>query len=322
MQKELFGVTLAIENIIVGQSSTQLTHDLFVSLVDPHDAVLLFDPTYANYAGQIKMAVSDARIVRQRVLDPDRWSFKDEHDLVEDFKEIHEHHKPKLVMIPTPDNPSSQVFGDRFVKAMADICHDADTFMLFDYAYKTQCFVKHPSYYAWGPADVPHMIAVHSNSKWGRGLGRRLGWVEADAEVVDALERVQQRSILCPDTLHQFAFTEYISRSLADGSLCTYLEEKKRAYARAASLTVAAIRKHLGMPCLEPQGGLYTLMDVGEDGDAFVARVLKNTGVLFIPGRGFGESLANGVRISYGPHVEHTDIIEAGFRRVAAYLGT
>ena len=75
------------------------------------------------------------------------------------------------------------------------------------------------------------------------------------------------------------------------------------------------------MPCLIPQGGLYTLMKVNEDSDEFVKRILKNTGVLFIPGKGFGESLREAVRISYGPHVENVDIIEEGFRRVAEYLG-
>jgi len=71
---------------------------------------------------------------------------------------------------------------------------------------------------------------------------------------------------------------------------------------------------------LIPQGGLYTLMKVGEDGNEFVKRVLKNTGVLFIPGEGFGSTLKNGVRISYGPMVESIEKIEEGFKRVAEYL--
>ncbi|MDD3493647.1 MAG: aminotransferase class I/II-fold pyridoxal phosphate-dependent enzyme, partial [Candidatus Thermoplasmatota archaeon] len=135
------------------------------------------------------------------------------------------------------------------------------------------------------------------------------------------MERTQQCSILCPDTLHQMAMTAYLERSLADGLLRDYIEKSRRAYHRAAQVTVTEIRHHLDMPHLTPQGGLYTLMKVGEDGDAFVKRVLQNTGVLFIPGRGFGDTLAQGVRISYGPHVENTEVIREGFERVAAYLG-
>ena len=50
-------------------------------------------------------------------------------------------------------------------------------------------------------------------------------------------------------------------------------------------------------------GGLYTVVDVGTDADAFVPRALQATGVLVVPGGGFGPSIGNGVRISYGPLV-------------------
>jgi len=320
MEKEIFGVKLDIENIIVGQASTQLTHDLFIALMNDGDSILLMDPTYANYPGQIKMAVRNARIARQRVLDVERWEYRSGDEMAEDFKEIYEREKPRIVLFPSPDNPSSQVFGDEFVKAIYDECEDNDSFLILDYAYKTQCFVPLPKYFSWGPADHPNLIAVHSNSKWGRGLGRRLGWVDAHDDIIDAMERVQQCSILCPDTMHQFAFTDYINSALKDGSLKEYLEKTREAYKKAAEATVNAIKEYLDMPFLIPQGGLYTLMRVGEDADEFVKRVLKNTGVLFIPGKGFGKSLEKAVRISYGPHVENIDIIEEGFRRVAEYL--
>jgi len=320
MEKELFGVKLSIENIIIGQSSTQLTHDLLVALANPNDKILLFDPTYANYPGQIKMTLRNTKIVRQRVLDTEKWEYKSEEEMAEDFKEIYEKEKPKIILFPSPDNPSSQVFGDAFVKTIADICYDTNSFMIIDYAYKTQCFIPPPKYFSWSPADYPFMIALHSNSKWGRGLGRRLGWVDASTEIIEAMERVQQCTILCPDTMHQFALANYINKSLADGSLKKYLEDVRNAYKRAADVTIEAIDEFLGLPRLIPQGGLYTLMKVNEDADEFVKRVLKNTGVLFIPGKGFGDSLKEAVRISYGPHVENIEKIKEGFRRVAEYL--
>ncbi len=318
MERELFGVKANIENIIIGQSSTQLTHDLFIALANPNDAILLFDPTYANYPGQIKMALRNAKIIRQRVINVERWEYKSQEEMAEDFKEIYEKEKPKIVLFPSPDNPSSQVFGEDFVKTISDICYEKDSVAIIDYAYKTQCFIKYPSYFSWSPMNYPHIVALHSNSKWGRGLGRRMGWVIANEEIINALERIQQCSILCPDTLHQLAFIRYIEENLKD--LKEYLNNMKNAYRRAAEITVKSIKQYLDMPYLIPQGGLYTLMKVGEDADEFVKRVLKNTGVLFIPGRGFGDSLKNAVRISYGPHVENVEIIEEGFRRVANYL--
>ena len=69
-----------------------------------------------------------------------------------------------------------------------------------------------------------------------------------------------------------------------------------------------------------PQGGLYSVVDVGMDGDRFVENVLKKTGVVFVPGGGFGASLKNGIRISFGPLVYDKPKIEEGFKRVAKVL--
>ena len=45
-------------------------------------------------------------------------------------------------------------------------------------------------------------------------------------------------------------------------------------------------------------------------------RVVKNTGVLFVPGKGFGKSLEKGVRISYDPWVDDLEKIKEGMERV------
>ena len=70
-EEHLFGVPrLGAEHIAIGMGSTQLTHDLFRTLLDPGDTVMLLDPTYANYEGQLAFAVPGVKIVRLRVLDP------------------------------------------------------------------------------------------------------------------------------------------------------------------------------------------------------------------------------------------------------------
>ncbi len=76
----------------------------------------------------------------------------------------------------------------------------------------------------------------------------------------------------------------------------------------------------LERPRLTPMGGLYTVVDVGTDADAFVPRALKATGVLVVPGGGFGPSLAQGVRISYGPMVMTPDRIREGLSRLGRWL--
>ena len=323
-ESHLFDVPhLHAANVAIGAGSTQLTHDLFRILLDPGDTVMLMDPTYANYEGQLAFAASGVRVVRLPVMDPQRWSYLPKSDperAIDDFNRLFDAHRPRLVLFGAPDNPTSQILPHVFVDAMRARTAQDGSWLAIDYAYKSQYFQPPPAYYAWSPLDHPHVIAIHSNSKWGRSLGRRLGWIVASPDVVDALERVQQCSLLCADTLSQQAMTKYVARATADGSLRNYIDDTNELYREAARVTLKAIDEHLARPRLEPMGGLYTVVDVGMDADLFVPQALQATGVLVVPGGGFGPSLKNGVRISYGPLVNAPARIDEGLRRLGAWL--
>ncbi len=314
---------LGEEHVLVGGSSTQLTHTLFTALLDPGDRVVLFDPSYANYGPQLDLGPAGLEILWLPVFDPDAWAYMpDPTAVVRAFEQILEEHAPRLLLFSSPDNPTSRLIPDDVFFDLVRLAADAGCFVVVDFAYRAQCFVDPvPDHFSASPVRYPNLIRLHSNSKWCRGLGRRLGWIEAAPEVVEAVEVVQQSTALCPDTVHQHALAAYLESAMEDESLARYQRETRDAYLHAGRHTVACIDRHLGMRRLEPQGGLYTVMDVGRDGDDFVREVLPKTGVIFVPGSGFGRSLAGGVRISYGPLVHEPDRIEEGFRRVGEALG-
>jgi aspartate/methionine/tyrosine aminotransferase len=323
-EAELFGMPrLGAEQIAIGLGSTQLTHDLFRVLLDPGDTVMLLDPTYANYEGQLAFAVPGVKVVRLRVVDPATWSYLPDTDpsgVAREFGRLFEAHRPRLVLFGAPDNPTSQIVPQPLADLMLERTADAGAWLAIDFAYKCQFFATPPAYYAWSPADCPNLVGIHSNSKWARGLGRRLGWIEAAPPVVEALERVQQCSILCPDTLSQMTMARYLQKAIPGGSLRRYVADANALYAGAARVTVDAVDRHLGRPRLLPAGGLYTVVDVGGPGDEFVPRALAATGVLVVPGGGFGPSIANGVRISFGPLVMDTARIESGLERLGRWM--
>lgn len=309
---------LADEHLLVGGSSTQLTHTLFTTLLDPGDRVVLFDPSYANYGPQLNLGPEGVEVVWLPVFDPEAWAFmSDTSAVVDSFEALVAEHRPRLVLFSSPDNPTSQLIRDDVFDDLLRIAAEAGCFVIVDFAYRAQCFAEAtPGHFAASPAEHPNLIRLHSNSKWCRGLGRRLGWVEAAPHVIEALEVVQQSTALCPDSVHQHALAAYLEEALPSGSLEVYMADTNELYERAARHTVECIDRYLGMPRLDPEGGLYTVMGVGRDGDDFVREILPKTGVIFVPGSGFGPSLVNGVRISYGPLVNDLDRIEEGFRRV------
>ena len=318
-EKHIYGMdNLDANQIAVGLGSTQLAMDLLEVILDPGDKILLLDPSYCNYPTQVITGILDASILRFPVLDDSTWEYLS-HSKINEFHEFILENKPKMILLISPDNPTSRVLSDKFVTAALEAAIEIGSFLVIDYAYKEIVFDDtYPKYYSWGPND--NFISLRSNSKWCRGLGRRLGWVEAPDFVVESMESIQNSTILCPDMLHQLAMTYYIDTAIKNNTLLPYIKDVSKQYQTAAKQTVVSIKNNLGLPVLEPEGGLYTCIKVGMDGGKFVEDVLKETGVLFVPGWGFGRTVKNAVRISYGPLVNDINKINIGFEKVADYL--
>ena len=61
-------------------------------------------------------------------------------------------------------------------------------------------------------------------------------------------------------------------------------------------------------------------MNVKTNSAKLVETILTKTGILFIPGWGFGRTGKNAVRLSFGPLVEQIDKIEQGIIKISNYL--
>jgi aspartate aminotransferase len=319
-EKEIFGMEdIRPEHIVVGQSSTHLTYLLLRILLDDNDKICILDPSYCNYPMQIYTTTS-CKLIRFPVIDTSDFSYiANLKGTIPRLKSFLLKNKPKVILLISPDNPTGQVLSDNFVAACYESVKKYGGAVVIDFAYKDITFIKIPDYFSWGPDD--NFITIHSNSKWCHGLGRRLGWVEAPKYIVDAFDSFLNSSILCPDSLHQLATTEYIEKAVKNGSLKKYINNIRVLYKETAALTTEAIRRFIKLPHLTPRGGIYTCIQVHENGARFVENVLRKTGVLLIPGWGFGPSLNKSVRLSYGPLVHDHDLITKGLSRVGQFLG-
>ena len=314
----LYGMDINEKQIAVGLGSTQLTNDLFSVLLDPEDKVVLLDPSYSNYPEQLSHGNVVASVLRFSVIDEDEWKYVADQKTEEFCKYILKN-KPKIVLLISPDNPTSKILSQEFVQAVLDSVKKIDGYLIIDFAYKELVYEdKLPSYFSWSPNE--NFILLRSNSKWCRGLGRRLGWIEAPKFVINAMESIQSSTILCPDTLHQMALTKFINDSIENNMLTDYISDTKKMYKHAAKKTVDLIKQNLKFKIIEPDGGLYIFMKVDTDGQEFVQEMLKKTGVLFIPGWGFGNTGKNAVRISFGPLVNDLSKIEDGIIKISKIL--
>jgi aspartate/methionine/tyrosine aminotransferase len=319
----IYGVhLLESKNILLGHSSTQLFHDVLRVICNPGEPVGFLDPTYANYLNAVKCALPGSPLWFVPALDPHTWSYLPTPDESLDILTQYCNNGLRVFIIPVPDNPTSQIPSNEFLKGALEILTDVGGYLLLDHAYKALWFDEMPPCYSWSPIEHPHLITLHSNSKWLSSLGRRFGWTEAHETVINGLEKINESVLLSPDTLHSMTTAWFIEQTLSDGSLKQFVHDTRTLYKKTASVMMSSLDRFLGWKRLTPQGGLYTCCPTPnhQEPQGFVEQLLKATGVLLIPGTGFGPSLSNGVRLSYGPLCyEHEKIIE-GVERISQYL--
>ena len=317
-ENHLYGMNIDEKEIAVGLGSTQITNDLFSMLLDPGDKIVLLDPTYSNYPTQLKGIGENIEQLHFSIIDQEKWEFIAD-EKIKEFAEYILKNKPKIVLLVSPDNPTSKVLSQEFVQAALDSVKNVGGYLIIDFAYKELVFEKNlPEYFSWEPTE--NFISLRTNSKWCRSLGRRIGWIEAPEPIIEYMGEMQNSSILSPDKLHQMAFEKFLKDSIGDGSLDEYLEDTRKLYKETSLKTIDFIKKYLDLPIIIPDGGLYIFMNVKSDSEDFVKKILTEKGVLLTPGWGFGKTGKNAVRLSFGPLVNDIEKIEMGIKKIGESL--
>lgn len=127
--------------------------------------------------------------------------------------------------------------------------------------------------------------------------------------------------LLSPDTLHSITTAQFLQTTLKDKTLLNCITNIRKLYQQTAEVLIIFIQKQLGWPYLTPQGGLYTCCPTPNNQFSvdYSENLLKKTGVLVIPGNGFGPSMDNAIRLSYGPLCYTHEAIKEGIERIAQH---
>jgi len=121
------GQELDIETeITVTTGATEAMHAAILALVDPGDEVVMFEPFYDAYAGDIAFAGGVPRYVTLRAPD---WSY-DPAALAAAFTP-----RTRLLLLNTPHNPTGKVFTRDELTEIAILCQRHDVLVIADEVY-------------------------------------------------------------------------------------------------------------------------------------------------------------------------------------------
>src|SRR5262249_26762962 len=145
----------------------------------------------------------------------------------------------------------------------------------------------------------PRTIVLSGFSKSHAMTGWRIGYAAAPPELLDAMRKIHQYTIMSAPTTAQAAALEAVK---SDDDVHAMLEEDDR----RRKLMVKGFNE-LGLSCFEPRGAFYTFPNItaaGMDENEFAERLLQEEQVAVVPGTAFGASGAGHVRACYATAYE------------------
>ncbi|HUK27288.1 MAG TPA: pyridoxal phosphate-dependent aminotransferase [Candidatus Acidoferrales bacterium] len=301
--------------ITLTTGATEAIYNVFMSLIDPGDEVIITDPTYLGYRETIELAQGQVKFLPVEVEDGYQPDSEQLTDLVSK--------KTKAVLLLSPDNPTGRIVKEDFVKTLIDLAQDYDFWIISDEIYKHIIYEGKHLWVSSFPGAKDRTITICSFSKEASIPGLRLGYTMAPREIIDAIEKMQQYSTLAPETLAQFALVKYLNEDMKSAYLRDVVLPQ---YAKRREQMGKMIETHLPLAqTTRPAGAFYYFVDmreylsrVDQTEEEFTEQLLNQTGVAIIPGRYFGDNGTGHVRMTFV--TEPVERIEEGIRKVAQFL--
>ncbi|OGV51298.1 MAG: aromatic amino acid aminotransferase, partial [Lentisphaerae bacterium GWF2_52_8] len=267
------------------------------ALINPGDEIIYHEPCYVSYRAEIVMAHGKPVAIETReendfALDP------------EDFRRAITP-KTKAVMLNFPCNPTGATLDEARMKEIAKIAVKHDLIVLTDEIYSELSYGTRPPCIASFPGMRERTVFLHGFSKAFAMTGFRIGYACGPAELIDAMMKIHQYSMLCASILAQEAAEEALKHGRDE------MMRMRREYCERRNLIVSRLNE-MGLRCFKPNGAFYAFPNIRKTGLSsleFAKRLLQEQKVAVVPGTAFGACAEGFVRCAYAASMDN--IVEA-----------
>ena len=275
-----------------------------LALLEAGDEVLVPDPAWPNY--RLELSYSPAKMVSYPLYAA--RGFAPDPDELEGYITP----RTKLLIINSPCNPTGAVFPRDVVEQIVELCQKYDLYLLSDECYDQIVFEgEHVSPASF--CEDGRVLSVFTFSKTYAMTGYRVGYVVANAEIADVMNKILEANMSC--------VTSFVQKA-AEAALTGPQEPVRNmvgAYKRRRDLVDDMLRQYR-MWTSRPRGAFYAMADVsaaGMDSRTFAFKLLEEAKVAVAPGTAFGETAQDFVRISLA---SSDDDLREGIERMNGFI--
>jgi aminotransferase len=276
------------------------------ALLNPGDEVLYHEPCYVSYRATILFAHGTPVAVETRADNGFR--------LTRAMLEAKATPRTKVLMLNFPNNPTGAIMSRADLEDIAAFVRERDLILITDEIYAELTYdAPHTSIISL-PGLRDRTIFLHGFSKAWAMTGFRLGYACGPAELIDAMMKIHQYTMLCASSLSQKAALEALARPETD------IAEMVNEYRRRRNFIAAAFAD-MGLECHRPLGAFYAFPSIAKFGLSskdFSLQFLREEKVAVVPGTAFGACGEGFVRCAYATSMDKIKEAMARLRRFVA----
>jgi len=265
------------------------------AILNQGDEVIMPDPCYVAYPACVSLAGGIPVLVPT--------TEENEFKVLANDIEQRITQRTRAILIGYPANPTGAVMAKEELAQIANLAQRHDLLVISDEVYDQLVYGVEHTCVASLPGMKERTILLNGFSKAYAMTGWRVGYAAARQEVIEAMTKIHQYTMLCAPIMGQMAAIEALKAGNSD--VKAMLSE----YGRRRRVIVKGLRD-IGLSCFEPRGAFYAFPSIKSTGltsEQFAEKLLIEEKVAVVPGTAFGQCGEGYVRCCYAaslPEIE------------------
>lgn len=306
------GITNILD-VFVTTGASEAIDICLTALVNKGENVLLPSPGYPIYSA----------ILHKLNAEPRSYYLDEENGWQPDLADIagRINNKTRAIVIINPNNPTGALYPEKILRGIIELAREHNLVIFSDEIYD-KLVLDGKEHIATASLDPDAaVVTLGGLSKNYLVPGFRIGWgiisgrEENLGEYIEAANKLI-RARLCANHPGQWA----IRPALEDDQ--SHLVEVRKKLTRRRDLTFEMLNQIPRITCVKPEGAFYAFprLHIEESDDQFVRELIKETGVVVVPGSGFGQLPGTShFRVVFLPPEE---VLMKAYNKIAGFFET
>ncbi|MEW6075295.1 MAG: aminotransferase class I/II-fold pyridoxal phosphate-dependent enzyme [Candidatus Omnitrophota bacterium] len=274
------------------------------AIINPNDKVLVPLPCYVSYGPMVELAGGIPVYI-----DTQKSHFKVNPIILEKYIDK----RTKAIILNYPSNPLGVSYTKKELEALKKVILKHKLVCITDEVYGDLTYdFEHTPFSTLSHAKES-TVYLNGFSKGYAMTGWRIGYACGPKEIIAAMTKIHQYTIMCVSITSQMAACEAMHSGKKS------VEEMKKEYKRRREFVVTELNR-IGLTCHKPEGAFYAFPSIRATALSsmdFSQRLLKEEKVAVVPGTAFGKPGEGYIRISYASSMDN---LKEALRRIEHFL--